>query len=402
MLRTIGRTLGGTAGVLTLIAMATAGQARITGMDFLSSTQIATGTRFDGNLVFGLSGIDYDARTNRFISQRDNFMNGAGNGGNPMAFVLAPEFAAGRPGYTLRMTGADTLGGGAGLTGLESIRYDPQGDGVWVTSEAPNTVYHVAGNGTRTQLNLPAAVAGRTPAGGDNYGLEGLTFTPGGDMWVSRENSQSGDPTNVIRLSNIARDGSLLRQYAYTLDTVVATNRDGAIIANPPGAGVGNNGVSEILALSDTQFLVMERAWDGIGAATQPQGVSHNYVRIYSVDLSGGSDVAGIASLDGAAYSALSKTLLFDSRSLAGVLDTYDTKVDNIEGMSFGATLPDGRRSLVLVSDNNNSGSQRKTQFLVLGLNSVVPEPATWAMMLGGFGLIGGTLRRQRTVLRQS
>ena len=25
-----------------------------------------------------------------------------------------------------------------------------------------------------------------------------------------------------------------------------------------------------------------------------------------------------------------------------------------------------------------------------------VPEPATWAMMLGGFGLIGGTLRRRR------
>jgi hypothetical protein len=29
-----------------------------------------------------------------------------------------------------------------------------------------------------------------------------------------------------------------------------------------------------------------------------------------------------------------------------------------------------------------------------------VPEPAAWAMMLGGFGLIGGTLRRRRTSLR--
>ncbi|WP_156681478.1 DUF4394 domain-containing protein [Sphingomonas profundi] len=27
---------------------------------------------------------------------------------------------------------------------------------------------------------------------------------------------------------------------------------------------------------------------------------------------------------------------------------------------------------------------------------SIVPEPGTWAMMLGGFGLIGGTLRRRR------
>lgn len=27
-----------------------------------------------------------------------------------------------------------------------------------------------------------------------------------------------------------------------------------------------------------------------------------------------------------------------------------------------------------------------------------IPEPATWAMMLGGFGLLGATLRRRRTV----
>jgi hypothetical protein len=26
-----------------------------------------------------------------------------------------------------------------------------------------------------------------------------------------------------------------------------------------------------------------------------------------------------------------------------------------------------------------------------------VPEPATWAMMLGGFGLLGGAVRRRRT-----
>jgi hypothetical protein len=32
---------------------------------------------------------------------------------------------------------------------------------------------------------------------------------------------------------------------------------------------------------------------------------------------------------------------------------------------------------------------------------SVVPEPATWAMFIGGFGLVGGALRRRRdTVVR--
>jgi hypothetical protein len=29
-----------------------------------------------------------------------------------------------------------------------------------------------------------------------------------------------------------------------------------------------------------------------------------------------------------------------------------------------------------------------------------VPEPASWAMMLGGFGLVGGTMRRRRLAIR--
>jgi hypothetical protein len=27
-----------------------------------------------------------------------------------------------------------------------------------------------------------------------------------------------------------------------------------------------------------------------------------------------------------------------------------------------------------------------------------VPEPASWAMLIAGFGLVGGTMRRQRKV----
>ena len=41
---------------------------------------------------------------------------------------------------------------------------------------------------------------------------------------------------------------------------------------------------------------------------------------------------------------------------------------DNLEAMAFGPRLPDGRRSLILVSDNNFNPSQT-TQFIVLALN---------------------------------
>jgi hypothetical protein len=33
-------------------------------------------------------------------------------------------------------------------------------------------------------------------------------------------------------------------------------------------------------------------------------------------------------------------------------------------------------------------------------VNGAVPEPASWAMMIGGFGMVGATLRRRRTAIR--
>ena len=54
------------------------------------------------------------------------------------------------------------------------------------------------------------------------------------------------------------------------------------------------------------------------------------------------------------------KTLLLD-------LDELGIPLDNVEGMTFGPRLPDGRRSVVLVSDNNFAASQF-TQFLLFAL----------------------------------
>jgi hypothetical protein len=43
--------------------------------------------------------------------------------------------------------------------------------------------------------------------------------------------------------------------------------------------------------------------------------------------------------------------------------------------------------------DSNNSDN---TQFITAAVNAI-PEPATWAMMIGGFGLMGLTLRSRKT-----
>ena len=54
-------------------------------------------------------------------------------------------------------------------------------------------------------------------------------------------------------------------------------------------------------------------------------------------------------------------------KSLLLNLDVLGIPLDNVEGMTFGPSLPDGRRSLVLVSDNNFSPAAF-TQFLLFSV----------------------------------
>ncbi|WP_243453830.1 PEPxxWA-CTERM sorting domain-containing protein [Sandaracinobacteroides saxicola] len=54
----------------------------------------------------------------------------------------------------------------------------------------------------------------------------------------------------------------------------------------------------------------------------------------------------------------------------------------------------DGVAGVIFVPGGQNPGFSET--WLVRG--AVVPEPATWAMLISGFGLVGGALRRRRSV----
>lgn len=47
---------------------------------------------------------------------------------------------------------------------------------------------------------------------------------------------------------------------------------------------------------------------------------------------------------------------------------------------------------------NKNDGIHELSHLVFFGTQGAVPEPATWMMMLFGFGLIGGVMRRRKTV----
>jgi hypothetical protein len=50
--------------------------------------------------------------------------------------------------------------------------------------------------------------------------------------------------------------------------------------------------------------------------------------------------------------------------------------------------------------DNSWSAAPSYANFRVFVQGSPAPEPATWAMMLGGFGLVGGAMRARRAAAR--
>ncbi len=108
------------------------------------------------------------------------------------------------------------------------------------------------------------------------------------------------------------------------------------------------NGVNEILAVNDHQFLVLERDAKAADKATAKS--------LFLIDLDGASDVSQIdavgprAAPDGIRPVAKQLFLdLLDPRyGLAG--PTFPAK---IEGLTFGPDLADGRHLLLVSSDND-------------------------------------------------
>src|SRR5262249_35810599 len=131
--------------------------------------------------------------------------------------------------------------------------------------------------------SLPRELSLRTP----NQGMEGLTITPDGSTLVGIMQSALNTPglhgsaksVPLTRIVTVNLATKAVKEYLYPL----------ADAAQTKGA------VSEITALSNTQFLVDER--DG---ELQPGGNK----KIYVADISNATDVGPTAEVPGAVYRA--------------------------------------------------------------------------------------------------
>lgn len=324
---------------------------------------------FDGTVVGGLSGIDYDSRSNTWVMASDDRSEFS-----PARFYRArldydaAQFRAVKleAVHLFRQTDDSTyLAQGGEVADIEAVRVDPTDGSIWYASEGSGKlglspfVRQAAADGSyRATLPMPELFRDdpahqRGPR--DNLSFEGLSFAQDGrSLWLGMEaplyqDGPAATPEHgaVSRFTQLDRSGKVLAQYAYPVDRVQGV---------PAARRFGDNGVSEILVLDTLHLLALERS--GVQDAA---GHFVFHIRLYIVELDGATDIVGYPSLAGADYHPLRKRLIlnFDSAGLE--------KVDNLEGMSWGPLLPNGHRSLVLVSDDNFSDDE-VTQLLAFEL----------------------------------
>lgn len=208
----------------------------------------------------------------------------------------------------------------------------------------------------------------------DNGGLESLTLTPDErHLFTAAELPlvQDGPPPSfergaLTRILEYEASGDSFRparEFAYPLDAAAQVDFTPRLVIN---------GVVELLALGSNDLLVMER---NFAQEAGENGRSATRIRIYRASLSGASDISAVESLQRRrGVRPARKALLLDLSDVKG-LSAELADLDNFEGMAFGPTLPDGSRTLLLVSDDNFSARQRTSFLLFRILRPLVSQP---------------------------
>ncbi|WP_165764933.1 esterase-like activity of phytase family protein [Flavobacterium davisii] len=112
-------------------------------------------------------------------------------------------------------------------------------------------------------------------------------------------------------------------------------------LTQPRINGNDMNGVSDILEYKKDHFLVIERAFQ-----------NENIVKIFDASITTNSTNSfGTKSLKSEKYIPMKKELVLDFNDIKKFLK--QNKIDNIEGITFGKNLPNGNRTIIVISDDN-------------------------------------------------
>jgi 3-phytase/alkaline phosphatase D len=351
--------------------------AQTIGLSLIGVQSLPTSTKFEGLPFGGISGLDR-LPDGRFVAISDSR---GGNTGVPRFYTLALDYDGyGFHGvrilgqHSLRQADGQAYGqayGSEPAVDAEDIRLLPNGNLLWASEGVWHAdakrrhqpfVREMRPDGSPVRdLALPPAfglVDKRRIGGRSNKSIEALAVTPKGIVYAANEEALIQDgpvatPANGSWLRWVAFDpasGAAGAQHAYALPPVPA--------AGLPGAPFGpDNGLVALLALDEQNFIGVERAYAfGVG----------NTIRLVALRITAETtDVRHMARLTGARVTPIERRLLLELTPRWQGL-----AIDNIEAISWGHRLADGRPTLVLASDNNFNPLQT-SQFIVLALDGV-------------------------------
>ena len=321
---------------------------------------------------------------NYFTGRSDNF--GTGNSLNPNNGRLDPE----------------------------GIRVSNDGKSVFISDEYGPYVYQfdrqtgermksfvLPGNLAVANQNSQGAleISGNTSGRVANKGMEGLAISPDGTTLYGFMQSplaqDGGDGGRANRIVKIDVASGTTQEFAY----------DNKI-------GSKNYNSSEILAINNHEFLVLERDGKGLG-----DGSNAAVKQLWKVDLAGATDITGLSGeanlLANQGHPASS--LFLDIRALLNANGITDANIPSkLEGAAFGDDVTVGANTfhtLILANDNDFTSVAGDNKFFVIGFKdtdlggavylpqsvAAIPEPETYAMLLAGLGLVGAIVRRRKT-----
>ena len=343
-------------------------------LNFLSEYDVPYNKNFQSTIIGGLSGIDYNANKDEYYLISDDRSER-----NPARFYQAKIIINKNKIDSVIFLDTKFLKTGSGdfypsshkdpyhTPDPEAMRYNPSNNTFVWTSEGERIVKAnniVLEDPSITEINtngnyidtfiLPSQLHMSESETGprQNSVFEGLAFSEDYQkLFVSVEEplyndgSRAGlkDSTAIIRILKFDLASKKTEaQYAYIIDPV----------AHPsfPASAFKINGVSDILSVGKNKLLVVERSYStGRLACT---------VKVFLADLSTAENINDIASLKNIPeVKTVTKKMLLN-------LDSLGFYIDNIEGITFGPTLPNGHRTLLFVADNNFQFIE-KTQFLL-------------------------------------
>ncbi|WP_294392545.1 SdiA-regulated domain-containing protein [uncultured Sphingomonas sp.] len=250
-------------------------------------------------------------------------------------------------------------------------------------------------NGSKT---ANVVLAGCLSLGKAQCDPEGLTYVGNGRYAVAEERYQ-----DIALISEIGGSGGTRTYTAYPNAPTVSV---GPNAGNSGLEGVAYNRVTgDYYGVKETSAQTIYKIAD-VDFANQTATVS----TLFDPAMLGLDRLSDIAVLSNGAFASTpfgDNLLILSGRSFkllevtqtGTVVSAYDLSgfrslVDpESEGGKFEGLTLDDDGNIYLVSDDGDGSNQ--SYLVKLGLTGAVPEPASWAMMVGGLGLIGGMMRRR-------